>query len=355
MASAPATIIIPNVPDPSKAGAPLFVGQKCQYHPSFRSAAADVVLCASDGVMYRMHSYTLRTSSGFFRTMFTLPQHSPQTDRKGLQPRDVSISTYVSSDVLTLFLMLISGLPINAPLHEWGHLSPFVSFSSPPRNDKASIQSCFDIIDRVLHLAEDWDAPGPLSYLRLGLRNPELAKRYPLKLFSIASHFGWDYERNWAAQHCLMIDFPHDLDLEIQHTMESMSSKDLLCLLKLRHRRKEEFEALLNDPDRFSVGNAEEVFCPQCHETLVDNGTWRVLKEAMIMELERRPLGDTIVGYDVDGIGGESSAGGLLTWPEADACFNAICKKKGCGCLTYDECTTLKQIQGCIDNLTWDL
>ncbi|KAJ3887497.1 hypothetical protein GG344DRAFT_55615 [Lentinula edodes] len=327
MASAPETTIIL----PSKASrARLLVDQKCRYHPSFASTAAHVVLSASDGIMYRMHSYTLRMASGFFRDMFTLPQPSPPHPKEFYSEnidvgRDVFVSTYVSSHILTLFLMLI----------------------------KVSSHSCFDIIDRVLHLAENWDAPGPLSYIRLGLRSTELVKRDPLRLFSIASHFGWEYERNWAAQHSLMIDISSLSDSDTQYILEGMSSKDLLRLLKLRHRRKEEFRAYLDDPDRFSVGNSD-ILCAQCHEARIDNGTWKILKEVMVAELERRPLGDSIVGYDVDGIGGENSTGGILTWPEAEACFKATCEK-GCGSLNYDECATLKQIQGGIDSLPWDL
>ncbi|KAJ4484277.1 hypothetical protein C8J55DRAFT_39118 [Lentinula edodes] len=355
MASAPETTIIL----PSKASrARLLVDQKCRYHPSFASTAAHVVLSASDGIMYRMHSYTLRMASGFFRDMFTLPQPSPPHPKEFYSQnidvgRDVFVSTYVSSHILTLFLMLISGMPINTPLHEWGEFSPYTSCSDSCNPNEVSSHSCFDIIDRVLRLAENWDAPGPLSYIRLGLRSTELAKRDPLRLFSIASHFGWEYERNWAAQHSLMIDISSLSDSDTQNTLEGMSSKDLLRLLKLRHRRKEEFRAYLDDPDRFSVGNSN-ILCAQCHEGRVDNETWKILKEVMVAELERRPLGDSIVGYDVDGIGGENSTGGILTWPEAEACFKATCEK-GCGSLNYDECATLKQIQGGIDSLPWDL
>ncbi|KAJ3769642.1 hypothetical protein FB446DRAFT_847555 [Lentinula raphanica] len=356
MASAPTTIIVPNLPDPSES-----VGQQCwQYHPSFDSPAADVVLCASDDVMYRVPSYTLRTTSGFFRAMFTLPQPNSSLYRVE-RPRalykeshDIFIPTHVPSDILTLFLKLISGMQIDTPLHEWGCLS--TPSSSAQSKSQESSYSCFDTISRLLNLVESWDAPGPLSYLRLGLRNPELVKRDPFKVFSIASHFGWEYERNWAAQHSLMIDsMSFDSDTDIRHTLECMSSRDLLYLLKLRYKRKEEFEALLDDPDRFSIGNAEEIVCPRCYEALVDNGTWRALKEAMVIELERRPLGDSILGCNVAGMGGDCSSGGILTWPEADACFKATCRTKGCGSLNYDERTTLKLIQSCIDDLPWDV
>ncbi|KAF9074460.1 hypothetical protein BDP27DRAFT_190737 [Rhodocollybia butyracea] len=329
-----------------------------ELHPSFSSPLADIVLCASDGVTYRMSSYTLRLASGFFRDLFSLPQPitlpekvylgSPPGSGKGIEEL---FTTCESSDVLTPFLMLIGGIPIHTPLHEWGVVfsyktSYFTDESTDPR-------SCFDIIERVLRLAECWDAPGPLSYIRLGLHNPELVKRDPLRLYAIASHFGWECERNWAAQHTLMLDLSQ-ASPAAQETLECMSSKDLLSLLKLHYRRREEFRELLDEPGRFSVGNSDETLCPRCNETPLDNSTWIALKAAMVMEMERRPLGDSIVGFEVDGIGGENFAG-VLTWPEADACFKATCTKEGCGGLNYDICATLKQIAWCVDSLSLDL
>jgi len=45
-----------------------------QFHPLFASPEGDVVLSARGGRTYfRVHSYTLKTTSGFFRTMYNLP------------------------------------------------------------------------------------------------------------------------------------------------------------------------------------------------------------------------------------------------------------------------------------------
>ncbi|KAF5381874.1 hypothetical protein D9757_007541 [Collybiopsis confluens] len=324
-------------------------------HPSFSSNFGDVILYAVDGVAYRMHSYTLRMASGFFFDMFTLPQPSPPTTtEEGIHSANKlkHVPTYENSDILTLFLTLITGIPINTPLHEWGLLSP----STPALTDSPAITtSCFHVIDRVLRLAENWDAAGPISYIRSGLLSPEMVDRNPLRVYAIASHFGWDHERNIAAQYTLKLDLFLASDIQTQENLERLASKDIMSLFRLRYRRKEELRELLEDPDRFSVGNTENSLCAKCKETPLDNKTWRLLKEAMIMEIDRRPLGDSIIGFDVGGIGGEDFVGGILAWPEAQACFAATCVKEECGGLNYDQCATLKEIQDCVDTLSWDL
>jgi len=45
------------------------------FHSEFSSPEANVVLAAKDAKVYfRVHSHTLKTTSGFFRTMYSLPQ-----------------------------------------------------------------------------------------------------------------------------------------------------------------------------------------------------------------------------------------------------------------------------------------
>lgn len=75
--------------------------------------------------------------------------------------------------------------------------------------------------------------------------------------------------------------------------------------------------------------------------TELDNSPWQEFKNAMFLEMDRRPLGDSI-GVDV---------GGSAEWPEALACWEAKCSKKGCDGQNYDRVTTLRQIRACIDIL----
>lgn len=44
-------------------------------HPAFSSPEGDVILSARGGqTFFRVHSYTLKTTSGFFKEMYSLPQ-----------------------------------------------------------------------------------------------------------------------------------------------------------------------------------------------------------------------------------------------------------------------------------------
>jgi hypothetical protein len=47
-----------------------------RFHPLFTSLDGDVILAAKGGeLFFRMHSFTLKMTSGFFRTMYSLPQY----------------------------------------------------------------------------------------------------------------------------------------------------------------------------------------------------------------------------------------------------------------------------------------
>lgn len=373
----------PDSSEPSNsAGTPRALKQ----HPLFTSEVADIILCSSDGYGYRVHSYTLRLASGFFRDMFSLPQSSsrapysrtleeekclPLSPGASENETGIYIPTHESSDVLTLFLVLLTGAPIHTPLHKWGTAAdPYIatdttsadsssssSFTTP--SDLAEPDAPLDLIERVLYLAENWDAPGPISYIRLGLRSPELLERHALRLYAIACHFDWEYERNLTARHTLKLDLLGTSESAIQETLERLSSKDVLCLLNLRRRRRDRFRELLDDPGRFAAGNSDEYICARCGVTQLDNKTWRALKEAMVSEMDQNALGDSIVGCAVNGIGGTdvggTVGGGLLGWPEADSCFGAMCMKEGCGGFNYDRYVTLKRIQECVDILPWEL
>lgn len=46
-----------------------------RFHPLFAEPDGDVILAAKGGeVLFRMHRFTLKMTSGFFKTMYNLPQ-----------------------------------------------------------------------------------------------------------------------------------------------------------------------------------------------------------------------------------------------------------------------------------------
>jgi hypothetical protein len=50
------------------------------YDPAFAENDANIVLQSSGGTIYQLPSFTLRTTSGFFCDMMTLPQHDAGQD-----------------------------------------------------------------------------------------------------------------------------------------------------------------------------------------------------------------------------------------------------------------------------------
>ena len=49
---------------------------KFKFHPEFSSPDADVILASKEAKLYfRVPAFTLKTTSGFFETMFSLPQY----------------------------------------------------------------------------------------------------------------------------------------------------------------------------------------------------------------------------------------------------------------------------------------
>ncbi|KAH9475535.1 hypothetical protein JR316_0012650 [Psilocybe cubensis] len=289
------------------------------YHNAFSDPDADAVLRSYQGTLYRVHSYTLRTTSGLFETMFTLPQpnsrHSSDCEEPSMSKINLPsvLDVYESDFVLERLLRLLTGLP----LPRWNSIEE---------------------IERVLTVAEKWDTPGPISTMRYALSSHQFLQSHPLKCYMLATHFGWDAEAKLASTHTLTLNLNDKIHSSV---IDQMTSKDLLPLLDLHRKRRDMFRELLNSPERFAAGNSSPYHCNRCGVTELDNYAWRAFKHAMFLEIERRPLGDTL------GL----ASGEAAEWPESLACWQAKCPKGGCGGLNYDRIATLRQIRLCISLL----
>lgn len=336
----------PTYTSPTDVAQPTAVFQ-FQYHPLFDSQDADTVLQSTDGVYYRVHSYTLRTSCGLFETLFSLPQPTVKASDDETcdpEPEREALTTHESSQIITLLLIIISGRTPPLPIPKWG-----------------DADAPYGIIQRVLYLAEAWDAPGAIAAIRPSLSSPTLLKRDPIALYVIACHFGWKEERRLASTYTLtinLLDIHSETQAPTQNDMKRvafgsdghlahLSSTDLMALLRLQRQRRDVFRALIDSPERFTAGNSSQYQCARCGVTAIDNMTWGVFKHTMILEMDRRPLGDGITGAAVADVGGDCGLG-VVSWPEADRCWAAHCTKDDCGGLNYDKPATLKQINSCI-------
>ncbi|GBE81318.1 hypothetical protein SCP_0310450 [Sparassis crispa] len=267
-------------------------------HPLFSSDEGDVFLGSKDGTQFRVHSYTLKTTSGWFRTMFSLPQ---KQDSNSLEV------IYVDEDTETLeaILRMICGLPI-------------------PRLDS------YEAIEPILHAAEKYDMIGPMSIVRAVVMTPPLLAD-PLRLYAITCRYGWLDEAKLASQYTLILDLHAP---EHRHTLLKLGTLALLNLMELHRNRREALRRRLNEPP--FVNDNGNTLCSHCG-SVVDYHTWRELKYVIILEMDVRPLGDTVCNE------------GLLDWPAARACWDARCVS--CDRVLYDKKETLRVIRECIDQL----
>ncbi|EIW82549.1 hypothetical protein CONPUDRAFT_53299 [Coniophora puteana RWD-64-598 SS2] len=287
-------------------------------HPEFSSPDADVILAAKDQTaLFRVHSYTLKTTSGWFRSLFSLPQRplSPSTSTSSALTLVPSMSTSTThpdtialdedAPTLEALLRMVCGQPI-----------------TPPQTH--------DALDALLFAAEKYDMPGPLALLRILLAVPPLSAE-PLRIYAAASRFGWDAEARAASAQTLAMDVH---DAAHGPVLRKLSTDAVLALFALHRDRREGLRRRLDEPPFVGAGMQT---CPRCRRP-IDHCAWRELKYRVILEMDIRPLGDTVNA-------------GLLEWTEAKACWEAKCPGTECACVLYDKGETLRLMRECIESL----
>lgn len=280
---------------------------RSEFHDLFASPDGDIVLGSKDGVLFRVHSHTLKTTSGWFRAMYSLPQRAPDA-RPELKASDaVPDVVYVDEDSGTLegLLRMVCGLCI-------------------PKLDS------YDVIEPILHAAEKYDMPGPMSIIRALLSTPSLMSD-PLRLYAVTCRYGWQDEAMMASRATLTLNLHSP---EHRNTLQKLGTDALLSLFSLHRTRREALRKRLDDPP--FVNDSGDTSCSNCG-SLVDYHTWRELKYVIIMEMDARPLGDTV--YNA----------GLLEWSAARACWEAKCIS--CDRVLYDKTLTMRVIRECIEQL----
>ncbi|KAG5652000.1 hypothetical protein H0H81_006652 [Sphagnurus paluster] len=274
-------------------------------HPLFNSREGNIVLVSAEGTLYRIPAFILRNTTGFFRALLPPLLQAAQSQSGVVDPIEVDEKDVVVERILRM----LCGL-------------------ETPR------WASFDEIDAVITLAEKWDAPGPISVIRSAIMAPHLLQD-SLRLFILASHFGWEEEAKIASTYTLTLSIYDEQHME---QLERLSTKDLMRLLAFHRRRRDDFRTFLDSDEPFNAGNATNHFCSGCGEK-VDNHTWRELKARMFYEMDQRPLGDTLLGLDME------------EWPESIACWSAKCRKPECGRFYYNKLVTFRDIQDCLDKL----
>src|SRR5712671_1444849 len=295
-----------------------------KFHPLF-TFDADVVLGSRDGVLFRVPSTTLRMTSAWFRTMFTLPQGSPPASSRLRNNHQRDINGDASTPTLTSDVEVI-GLAEDACTLE--SLLRMICGLEIPTLDT------WDAVEPVLYAAEKYEMPGPASIVRALLRTPVFADE-PLRLYAAACHFGWAEDVRTASTRSLSVDLHHSSN---RTALLRLRTADLLTLFDLHHARREQFRLRIAQPPFLTdaqLGDAATARCSRCREP-ISHVEWRELRWRMLDELERCPSGDSIVT-------------GLEEWPAALACWAVKCKKVNCQSAVYDKVSTSKAIKDVLD------
>ncbi|KAI0724478.1 hypothetical protein C8T65DRAFT_626620 [Cerioporus squamosus] len=264
-------------------------------HPLFTElfANADVTLLSKDGFLFPISSETLARVSGWFHTMFTIPQQPSGSPNSSNEPIAVS----ESADTLAALLSIVSGT------------------SLPHFHD-------IDFVETLLFTAEKYDMPFPVAILRLAL--PSFLDTHPVRVYGMACRMSWEAEAQKAVGRILAVNFlsPEKL-LELRH----VETPYVVKLLSLHERRRVKTNEELDSTVSFNVANTFAC-CRFCGERCAHT-SWAMFKLAWSREPWRvRVLRES----------GERPS----TIPELVALLEAQCK---CGGKYYDESASLENLR----------
>ncbi|KAF5330042.1 hypothetical protein D9611_010474 [Ephemerocybe angulata] len=182
----------------------LHAGTDEYFHPDFSDRGGDVALVPKGRKrLFRTHTFTLKSSSGFFRSKLDRPRSS--TSQK------VQV-VYLDEEevVLEYLLRMVSGMEF------------------------PELDSC-DLVEDLLQAAVRLEMTGPVDIIRLALTSPPLATMNPFRMYDICFRNGWDAEARLFATQTLasnLLDGGHS-------QLEGRSPTGLLRLLEARQTRRE--------------------------------------------------------------------------------------------------------------------
>ncbi|KAK0462137.1 hypothetical protein IW261DRAFT_1348466 [Armillaria novae-zelandiae] len=259
------------------------------YHPTFNAPDADAILSSLDNTLYRLPSPVLRRTTTFFVSpSFTF------------DPPSKPIPIHEHDAVLQRLLRILSGLAI------------------PPWRT-------FDNLEGMLNLAETWGARGAVDVVRASITAP-VFMREPLRVYAIATRFGWDEEAELASRHTLDLSLHDELH---QEALRRILTRALVKLFKFHRKRRDAFRAGM-------AAEGEERRCGGCGEALGGAG-WAALVWRMFWEMDTRPSGEGLCSLEVE------------EWDEMERCLGERCA--GCGRAVYERLEVLERVRKCLDEL----
>ncbi|TDL26639.1 hypothetical protein BD410DRAFT_825761 [Rickenella mellea] len=230
-----------------------------EYHPSYSSPSADIVLLSEDGVKFRVHSSILGTASKFFNDMFRMPRSSAEN-------RDDALPMGESSEILKTLLDIIYP-------HDTNPVLPSMSFA---------------FVRRLLSAAEKYDLARVTHYVQLVTKTEPFLSR-PLEVYALACIFGWTEEAHRLSLQTLNLDLSSPTYEEI---LTSIDSASLYKLFQLRWKIKKEMAQAVQELDSEEIDEMRRCYCsnfPRGHTE-----AWECLEMFIRGELDKYPDGSSL-------------------------------------------------------------
>jgi len=288
-----------------------------EYHSSFNSEHADLVLQSKDGIKFRVHSQILRVASTVFNDMLSVKRDESET---ASSPILLEESALVLSTILDLIYPQ-HVLPASAAL------TAQLIYDAGLAARKYDIDAVVDSLQNCLYTREVMQ---PLSLLQK---------------FGVARRLGWDEVAKWASTDTLAMDLN---TRAAQKALATLDTSTVLALQALHRRRKVILiNALLSicneplfpstDPDDLAyalsypeISNAVNHSPNADCEALVqlkDLSAWSKLKFTVVAEMERCPLGSRFL---VDDFFDNVEFSGLWSARFSCVCWGSTSLDKAC-------------------------
>lgn len=249
-----------------------------QIHKHFAIEDADIHLISRDSVIFQIHSSTLGLVSTFFDPFLSIPQPSSSQDEVQ------TIHLDESAAILELLLGIACGLSA-------GH--------------ECVYRASLDLIEDVLRAADKYEIHAAVVFFRkvftTAVANegfPNNSYTDPLRLYVICRRYEWFEESERAFQRTLDIDI---LSERYTESMRRLNPSDLVDMIMLRKKCKDEMRTQLEDPNEFgfvmSITNFPMWTCTMCfsrYATLPVLMAWRDIRDRVLEEIERCPSGASL-------------------------------------------------------------
>lgn len=214
----------------------------------FEAPDADIILRSSDGKEFRVHKVILSLASPVFQGMFDLPQPK--------EPTPV-VDFPESSDVLQPFVQ---------------YLYP----CSPPKiSDLAMWADLYTVADKY--------STEVVTDLLRDMLIPRFLETSPLRVYALASHWGFEEEAKVASTRTLIMDISSGFSEEDANLMGSVACQKLFLL----HIQRREKAPTLVAARPYPYADSRGCFCPpldfsavvQAVSTYVSTKPWLTTEE----------------------------------------------------------------------------